>query len=106
LEAQQNGVCRVEAHAGADEVQKGDAGLGSNPRTFIQIYLIEGIMKVFVVTYDTVYAYSDGTRYTGIEGVYSSRELAEQHIADRIADRHKAGAINETSYEIEECEVK
>jgi hypothetical protein len=59
-------------------------------------------MKVFVVTYDTVYAYSDGTIYTGIEGVYSSQELAEQH----IADRKQTGAYNDTSYDIEEYEVK
>ena len=29
--AQQNGVSRDEAHAGADELLKGDAGVGSNP---------------------------------------------------------------------------
>lgn len=29
--AQQNGVSRVEALAGADELLKGDAGVGSNP---------------------------------------------------------------------------
>ncbi len=38
--AQQNIVSRVEAHAGADELLNGDAGVGSNPTTFIQISLM------------------------------------------------------------------
>ena len=58
-------------------------------------------MKVFVVTYDTVYAYGDGTSYKGVEGVYSSQELAEQH----IADRKRTDAYNDTSYDIDEYEV-
>ena len=59
-------------------------------------------MKVFVVTYDTVYAYGDGTSYKGVEGVYSSPELAVQF----IEDRKRSGAYNDTSYDIEEYEVK
>jgi hypothetical protein len=74
---------------------------GSNPSTFTQTNLTEGIMRVFVVTYDTVYAYSDGISHKGIEGVYSSQELAEQH----IADRKRSSAYNDTSYDIDEYEV-
>lgn len=59
-------------------------------------------MKVFVVTYDTVYAYSDGTKYTGIEGVYSSRERAERE----IASRERSGLFSDTRYDIEEHEVE
>jgi len=59
-------------------------------------------MKVFVVTYDTVYAYSDGTKYTGIEGVYSSRERAEQEILSRVV----TSAYDDTTFDIEEHEVK
>jgi hypothetical protein len=59
-------------------------------------------MKVFVVTYDTVYAYSDGTKYTGIEGVYSSRERAEQEILSRVV----TSAYDDSTFDIEEHEVK
>lgn len=60
-------------------------------------------MKVFVVLYNTVYAYSDGTIHKGVEGVYSSRELAEKYIDSR---KQYGPGYNDTSYEIEECEVK
>lgn len=59
-------------------------------------------MKVFVVTYETVYAYGDGTKYTGIEGVYSSRERAERE----ILSREPTSACIDTYYDIEEHEVE
>ena len=61
-------------------------------------------MKVFVVTYETVYAYGDGTKYTGIEGVYSSRERAEQEIARRTKNAN--WAYDDSYYDIEEHEVE
>lgn len=59
-------------------------------------------MKVYILKYDTVYAYGDGTKYTGVDGVYSSREGAEQE----IVRRKQTGAYNHTYYEIEEFEVE
>jgi hypothetical protein len=59
-------------------------------------------MKVYVLKYDTVYEYGDGTKYTGVDGVYSSRERAEQE----IVRRKQTGAYNDTYYEVEEFEVE
>jgi hypothetical protein len=59
-------------------------------------------MKVYVLKYDTVYAYGDGTKYTGIEGVYSTRDRAMDEQLSRVA----SGAYNDTYFEIEEFEVE
>lgn len=60
-------------------------------------------MKVFVVTYETVHAYGDSTK-SGIEGVYSSRERAEQEIARRTKNAN--WAYDDSYYDIEEHEVE
>jgi hypothetical protein len=59
-------------------------------------------MKVYVLKYNTVYGYGNGTEYTGVDGVYLSRERAEQE----IVRRNQTGAYNDTYYEVEEFEVE
>lgn len=60
-------------------------------------------MKVFVVKHNTDYAFGDSTK-SGIEGVCSSRERAEQEIARRTKNAN--WAYDDIYYDIEEHEVE
>jgi hypothetical protein len=62
-------------------------------------------MKVYILTYETTPPYSDGRTYSGIEGVYSSRDRALQVKAEREAFQKKY-KMNDTYYTLDGHEVE